>query len=88
VKYPEYIQELREEQESLLPEFDQSHPDYPIPTPAICRRMVKLDSFIHEALRIRKGGIGLAHTNITSHDVVLRSGATIRPGTNRQYIYL
>lgn len=80
VKYPEYLEELREEQESLLPGFERGNNDEPIPTAAVCRRMVKLDSFIQEALRIRKGGVGLAHTNIANHNVQLKSGAVIEPG--------
>lgn len=79
-KHTDHIPELREEQDSLLSSFERSETNDLIPTPAACRKMVKLDSFIQEALRIRKGGIGLAHTNITDHDVVLKSGAVIKPG--------
>ncbi|KAI9308262.1 cytochrome P450 [Cunninghamella echinulata] len=46
----------------------------------IYRRMVKLDSYLREAFR--HGGSSLAHSHINNsdHDVVLKSGAVIKPG--------
>lgn len=84
-KRPEYIQELLEEQEEIV----ETEPDVQkssisgdiIFTPNMYRRMVKLDSFIREAMRVRMIGIGLGHTNISGHDIVLKSGAIIKPGT-------
>ncbi|CAO3655905.1 unnamed protein product [Mucor hiemalis] len=83
VKRPEYIQELLEEQEEII----DTEPDVQtssisgdiIFTPNMYRRMVKLDSFIREAMRVRMIGIGLGHTNISGHDIVLKSGAIIKP---------
>lgn len=74
VKYPEYVEELLMEQkeEGIKGVY----------TIDMYRRMVKLDSFIREALRIRMAGIGLPHTNISGHDIKLKSGATVKAGNN------
>ncbi|KAI8054196.1 cytochrome P450 [Gilbertella persicaria] len=81
VKYPEYIQELRDEQlEVINEELGQVTQDDVVYTPGVYRRMMKLDSFIRECLRTRMVGIGLAHTNTSQHDVVLKSGAIVNPG--------
>ncbi|CAO0790883.1 unnamed protein product [Mucor circinelloides] len=80
-KHPEYIAELREEQARVL--LDEGVADLEqdvIYTPAMYRQMVKLDSFIRESFRTRMIGIGLQHMNIGQADIVLKSGATIKPG--------
>ncbi|KAL0136700.1 cytochrome P450 CYP5213 [Mucor lusitanicus] len=72
---------LREEQAGVL--LDEGVADQKqdvIYTPAMYRQMVKLDSFIRECLRTRMVGFGLAHTNIGEEDIVLKSGATVKPG--------
>lgn len=87
-KHPEYISELREEQAGVL--LDEGVADQKqdvIYTPAMYRQMVKLDSFIRECLRTRMVGFGLAHTNIGEEDIVLKSGATVKPGERKQ-LYL
>ncbi|KAI8638058.1 cytochrome P450 [Parasitella parasitica] len=81
LKHPHYIEELRQEQEQVVSNegIDYSGTDV-VYTPAMYRSMVKLDSFIRECMRTRMAGIGLSHTNISNQDVVLKSGATIKPG--------
>ncbi|KAK4521511.1 serine/threonine-protein kinase HAL4/sat4 [Mucor velutinosus] len=79
-KHPEYISELREEQEKVL--LDEGVADRDrnvIYTPAMYRQMVKLDSFIRESMRTRMVGFGLPHTNIGEEDIVLKSGAIVEP---------
>lgn len=81
-KYPEYIPELRKEQEEAIIAEDaatDSEKDV-VYTPAIYRRLEKLDSFIRECMRTRMVGIGLAHTNISEDNIVLKSGAIVEPG--------
>ncbi|CAO3609079.1 unnamed protein product [Cunninghamella blakesleeana] len=46
----------------------------------IYRRMAKLDSYLRESFRYGANTIGHSHTNISDHDVVLKSGAVIKPG--------
>lgn len=80
-KHPEYVAELRQEQARVL--LDEGVADLEqdvIYTPAMYRQMVKLDSFIRESFRTRMTGIGLQHMNIGQADIVLKSGATIKPG--------
>jgi hypothetical protein len=83
LKYPEYIQALREEQNEALEAEGIADTDKVLYTPGVYRRLVKLDSFIHEAMRTRMVGIGLAHTNISNQDIVLKSGAIVKPGSYR-----
>ncbi|CEP17038.1 hypothetical protein [Parasitella parasitica] len=81
VKHPHYIEELRREQEQVVSNegIDYSGSDV-IYTPAMYRNMVKLDSFIRECMRTRMVGIVHAHTNISNQDIVLKSGAIVKPG--------
>ena len=87
IKHPEYIQELLEEQEEIteteadVERFGKN--DDVVFTPNMYRRMVKLDSFIREAMRVRMAGIGLAHTNVSGHDIVLKSGAVVKAGKEK-----
>ncbi|KAG1177525.1 hypothetical protein G6F35_016381 [Rhizopus arrhizus] len=76
VKHPEYTKELMEEQQEVL----KSGYDSSAYSPSAYRKMVKLDSFIRESLRTRATGLALPHKNITNKNVVLRSGAIVRPG--------
>lgn len=46
----------------------------------IYRRMAKLDSFLRESFRYGTRTIGHSHINTSDHDVVLKSGAIIKPG--------
>ncbi|KAG0741928.1 hypothetical protein G6F23_007208 [Rhizopus arrhizus] len=78
VKHPEYTKELMEEQQEVL----KSGYDSSAYSPSAYRKMVKLDSFIRESLRTRATGLALPHKNITNKNVVLRSGAIVRPGEN------
>jgi cytochrome P450 len=79
LQHPEYLQELRDEQEeALAAEGITSSPA--IYTPEVYRHLEKLDSFIHESLRRRMSGIGLAHTNISKNNILLRSGTIVKPG--------
>jgi cytochrome P450 len=82
VKYPEYIPELRQEQEEAIIAEDAANDSENdvVYTPAIYRRLIKLDSFIRECMRTRMTIIGLAHTNISEDDIVLKSGAIVKPG--------
>lgn len=82
VQHPEYIEELREEQENALLLAEKRS----IYTPEVYRHMEKLDSFMHEALRIRMTSIGLSHTNISRRNVLLRSGTVVKPGRLQHYI--
>lgn len=92
VKHPEYLDELLQEQNEVIAteprdEVEQQQQDgEPLLTPNMYRRMVKLDSFIREALRVRMVGIGLAHTNVSDHNIVLRSGAVVKPGKGAIFI--
>jgi hypothetical protein len=83
LKHPECIKALREEQQEALAAegIFANNAGKVIYTPGVYRRLVKLDSFIHEAMRTRMVGIGLAHTNISNQDIVLKSGAIVKPGT-------
>ncbi|RCH83888.1 hypothetical protein CU097_004950 [Rhizopus azygosporus] len=75
VAHPQYIPELLEEQKQVSETADAQ--DF---VPSAYRQMPKLDSFIRESMRTRATGIALPHKNITDKDVVLRSGAIVRPG--------
>ncbi|KAG1242475.1 hypothetical protein G6F68_016174 [Rhizopus microsporus] len=68
---------MEEQQEVLKSGYDSS-----AYSPSAYRKMVKLDSFIRESLRTRATGLALPHKNITNKNVVLRSGAIVRPGEN------
>ncbi|KAI8096880.1 uncharacterized protein BX664DRAFT_258334 [Halteromyces radiatus] len=46
----------------------------------IYRRLVKLDSYIREFFRYGARSLAHPHTNISDKDIVLKSGAIIRPG--------
>lgn len=78
VAHPQYIPELLEEQKQVSETADAQ--DF---VPSAYRQMPKLDSFIRESMRTRATGIALPHKNITDKDVVLRSGAIVRPGRNK-----
>ncbi|ORX50564.1 cytochrome P450 [Hesseltinella vesiculosa] len=88
------VQGIREEQEQAITDeineqqargkISMDEPDRDLffvkNAASVYRRLVKLDSFLREAFRFGGNDLGHAHTNITQHDVVLKSGAVIRPG--------
>ncbi|GAN02000.1 cytochrome P450 [Mucor ambiguus] len=81
VKHPEYISELRDEQTRVLLEDGITDQEQDVVyTPAMYRQMIKLDSFIRECMRTRMVGFGLPHTNVSKEDIILKSGATVKPG--------
>jgi hypothetical protein len=88
VKYPEHIQALREEQQEALEAEGIAGTDKILYTPGFYRRLVKLDSFIRESLRMSMGGIDLPQTNISNQDIIFKSGAVVKPGFVLQLIYL
>lgn len=82
-KHPECIPELLAEQdEAIHAEGYGSYDEHPeaLFTTAVSRRLVKLDSFIREVFRFGGNDYGHPHTNISDKDIVLSSGAVIRPG--------
>jgi cytochrome P450 len=81
IKHPEYLDELVQEQKVILKEEAAEEM-----TPNMYRQMIKLDSFIRESLRVRTVGIGLPHTNVSDHDIILKSGAIVKPGICAIYV--
>ncbi|KAI8366575.1 hypothetical protein BD560DRAFT_455064 [Blakeslea trispora] len=83
VKHPEYVEDLRVEQEEAIQKelgADYKKGDPVVYTPNIYRHLEKLDSFIHECMRTKMTGIGLGHKNIGQDEILLQSGAVVEPG--------
>ncbi|CAO3627508.1 unnamed protein product [Cunninghamella blakesleeana] len=78
---PGLIDELLKEQNEVLEsEGIDSNCGPEVFTREILNKFVKLDSAIREAFRVKNVHISLPHTNITNKNVILSSGAIIRPG--------
>lgn len=73
-KYPEYVNELLEEQNQVIPQDQMGV------TSAEQKKLIKLDSFIREVFRITTKNFGHPHTNIGKQDVVLSNGTVVHPG--------
>lgn len=73
-KYPEYVAELLEEQNRIIPQDQMGV------TSAEQKKLIKLDSFIREVFRITTKNFGHAHTHIGKQDIVLSNGTVVHPG--------
>ncbi|CAO3627516.1 unnamed protein product [Cunninghamella blakesleeana] len=80
---PGLIDDLIKEQNEVLENegFDKNcGPE--VFTRDILNKFVKLDSAVREAFRLKNQHIDLPHKNISNENVVLSSGAIVRPGEN------
>ncbi|KAI9285994.1 cytochrome P450 [Umbelopsis sp. AD052] len=83
MKYPQYIDELLEEQKAVI-ESEGTKGQDPELSFDVIKKLVKLDSFVREVLRERTVGLSLQHKNINKHDIELSNGIIIPSG---EHIY-
>ncbi|KAG2184090.1 hypothetical protein INT44_009105, partial [Umbelopsis vinacea] len=79
MKYPQYIDELLEEQKAAI-ESEGTQGQDPELSFDVIRKLVKLDSFVREVLRHRTVGLSLQHMNINKQDIELSNGIVIPSG--------
>ncbi|KAI8580337.1 hypothetical protein K450DRAFT_238040 [Umbelopsis ramanniana AG] len=83
MKYPQYIDELLEEQKEAI-ESEGTKGQDPELSFDVIKKLVKLDSFVREVLRQRTVGLSLQHKNINKQDIELSNGIIIPSG---EHIY-
>ncbi|KAM3589080.1 hypothetical protein VKS41_001504 [Umbelopsis sp. WA50703] len=80
MKHPQYIDELRQEQEAVIEQEGTKGSDLELTFDAV-KKMVKLDSFVREVLRTRTQDIIFTHKNISGRDVEMSNGTIVPPGS-------
>lgn len=83
MKYPQYIDELLEEQKAAI-ESEGTKGQDPELSFDVIKKLVKLDSFVREVFRQRTVGLSLQHKNVSKHDIELSNGIIIPSG---EHIY-
>lgn len=81
MKYPQYTQELLEEQKEVIESEGTKGQDVEL-TFDVVKKLVKLDSFVREVFRQRTVGLVLQHKNISKDDIELSNGTVVPSGEN------
>ncbi|CAO3660586.1 unnamed protein product [Umbelopsis ramanniana] len=79
MKHPEYVDELLEEQKTVIESEGTKGQESELSFNVI-KKLVKLDSFVREVLRHRTIGLSLQHMNISKQDITLSNGVVVPSG--------